>query len=120
MKKFTVSTGVFITLLSFSGFSSFAQTPAPSAPSSIPAVAKHADANRFEYIISGLSTATEATDLVTLFKGRPGIIDAVTDLSNHTVTVYAPANMPETDIREILKFAGKTIIRDPKEITKFY
>jgi|GEM_PF-5024603 len=120
MKKYPLTTGIFIALFFLKGLSSYSQTPAPSAVSPVTAAVKHEDSNKFEYLISGLANATDAADLVTIFKNRPGIIDAVADVPNHKITVYAPMQMPESDILEVLKYAGKAVIRTPKELSKFY
>jgi hypothetical protein len=79
-----------------------------------------ADFKSYNYLISGLSNTTESENLIILFKSRPGIIEIETDILSHSIIVTAASNMPETDVWEILKFAGKSIIADPKEITKFY
>jgi hypothetical protein len=117
MKKYKLAFLIAITLSVFSGtlFSQISPSPAPvtSPESSI-------KSNTFSYIISGLGNATEAADLVILFKSRPEIVDATADYTTHVITVLAPLNMPESDILEVLKFAEKKVINDPKEITKYY
>jgi hypothetical protein len=97
---------------------SYGQTALPV--SAIAETEKLGENSKFEYIISGLSTATDSTDLVTLFKSKPGIIDAFADLSLHKITIYTRIGLPENDIKEVLLFSGKTIIHDPKLLTKYY
>jgi hypothetical protein len=117
MKKLTLIAGAFFCLASLSVF---AQTPSPAPVSSVSGNVKPSDINQFDYIITGLSTTTEANDLLAIIKARPLIVDAFADITTHVVTIYSPLTMPESDLLEILKFAGKTVISDPKEITKFY
>jgi hypothetical protein len=88
--------------------------------SALSAITNIKKSKHFEYIISGLSTTTDEINLIALINSRPGIINSNTDLSAHTVTIYTPENMLESDVLEILKFAGKTIIDNPKAINKFY
>ena len=81
---------------------------------------KYEGANAYSYTLSGLSTTAEADSLESIFKARPGIVEIMIDLPVHKITVYAPENMPETDIWEVIKYAGKTIITNPKEVSKYY
>lgn len=117
MKKLLLIVSV---LLSASAISTLhAQTPASPMPAFSSEI-KHDESSKFEYLISGLATTTDAADLVTLFRNRPEIVDAVADPVNHKITVYTPQWMPETDVLEVLKYAGKTVIKTTKELSKFY
>jgi hypothetical protein len=118
--KISVSTCVLFLVFALSETNLFAQTPSSASVSGTITPVKPADYNTFTYLISGLSTITEADDLEALFKSRPGIIEATTDTYNHSITIHAPFTMPESDLLEVLKYAGKTIINSPKELSKFY
>ena len=113
-KTFSLLSLVALLLTGFSAFSQVA--PLPAEVSAV----KHEDAAKFEYLVSNLGTATEASDLEALFKARPGIVDALADANSHLIIVYARRDMPESDIHEVLKFAGKTIITNPDLVTKYY
>lgn len=117
IRKFCLT--VFVITV-FATINSFSQTSLSSSSSAISADFKAEEMKEFNYIITGLGSTTDASNLVALFKTRPGIVEAIADVPNHTITVFALLNMPETDILEILKFAGKTIIKNPKEVNKYY
>ncbi|HET6245611.1 MAG: hypothetical protein H0V01_03180 [Bacteroidetes bacterium] len=80
----------------------------------------HEKSNTFQYILTGLKTPSDAGDLESIFKTRPGIYDVKVILSTHTIIIYSEQKMQETDIKEILKFAGKEIIGSEKELSKYY
>lgn len=116
MKLFTHKTIGFVVLffISTASFSQISVSPIK------PDIAKESKAITYSYILSGISTASDATDLITLFKSKSGIIDAGVDLPAHKLTVYAAQNLLESDILEIIKFSEKTILNDPDEIIKYY
>ena len=72
------------------------------------------------YILSNLSTSTEASDLVTTFKARPGVINAWVDLSKHTLSVVVPKEMFESDLLEVIRSSGKEVLTDPDQVQKYY
>jgi len=80
---------------------------------------KYDKSDKFEYYLTQLNTVTEADDIVSIFKARPGIVDAVVNLSLHKITIYSEQGMLERDILEVIKFAGKRVITE-KEISKYY
>lgn len=116
MKLLTPKAFGFVVLF-FISHVSFSQI---SASPIKPSVAKELKAITYSYILSGISTASDATALITLFESKFGIIDAVVDLPTHKVTVYAEQNLLESDILEIIKFSGKIVLKDPDEVTKYY
>jgi len=87
--------------------------------SNSPSTEKHAKSEKFEYYLTQLGTTTQADDIVTIFKARPGIVDAVVDLSIHKITIYSEQGMLERDVLEVIKYAGKQVISE-KELTKYY
>ncbi len=105
---------IFLFFISSATFSQIAASPSTSSTS------KTSKATTYNYILSDLGTTAQATDLVTIFKARPGIIDAIVDLPNHKLTVKAPQEMLESDILEIIKYAGKIVLTDADLISKYY
>lgn len=78
------------------------------------------DLIKFEYKISGLNTATDSSTVVLHFKSKTGVVDAVVDMTDHSLVVTTDSTIYEDDIKEIILFLGKRILYDPKEITKYY
>lgn len=98
----------------------FSQSVTPAATTGAAAVIKYEGAIPYTYTISGLSTSADADSLETIFKDRPGIAEVLFDIPAHKITVYAPEIMPEADLWEVLRYAGKKILVNPKELTKYY
>jgi len=91
-----------------------------SAQTSVISGSKPLNADKFEFFITGLSTASDSADVVNTFISRPGIISATADLSTHKITVYTREEMPENDLREVIRYLGRAVIRTEKELSKYY
>src|ERR1043165_3231874 len=76
-----------------------------------PSTAKIENADRFEYFITGLSTAADSTFIENTFSDRPGVTGIIVNLVRHKITVYASPGMPDADIREVIRFTGREVIR---------
>ena len=108
-------------LFLFLGFVNYtqAQTTSVAPSTSSSSSTKFEKSDKFEYYLTDLNTTADATTVENIFKSRPGILDATINITTHKIVIFTEQGMPETDIKEVIKFAGKKIITQ-QEIPKYY